>query len=51
MVAFLVTCVFLVSSLVADMASEGDYKLLDSPTQKAVLVLGTQTSDGHYALA
>jgi uncharacterized protein YecT (DUF1311 family) len=51
MVAFLVTGVFLFSSLVAGMASEGDYKLLDSPTEKAVLVPGTQTPDGHYALA
>ena len=33
------------------MAPEGDYKLLDSTTEKAVLVPGTQTSDGHYALA
>jgi uncharacterized protein YecT (DUF1311 family) len=38
MVAFLVTGVFLFSSLVAGMASEGDYKLLDSPTEKAVSV-------------
>ena len=46
LVAFLLTGVFLCSSLVAD-----DYKLLDSTTEKAVLVPGTQTSDGHYALA
>jgi uncharacterized protein YecT (DUF1311 family) len=45
LVAFLLTGVFLCSSLVAD------YKLLDSTTEKAVLVSGTQTSDGHYALA
>jgi uncharacterized protein YecT (DUF1311 family) len=45
LVAFLLTGVFLCSSLVAD------YKQLDSTTEKAVLVPGTQTSDGHYALA
>ncbi len=44
--AFLLIGVFLCSSLVAD-----DYKLLESTTEKAVLVPGTQTSDGHYALA
>jgi hypothetical protein len=45
LVAFLLTGVFFCSSLVAD------YKMLDSTTEKAVLVPGTQTSDGHYALA
>src|SRR6266849_5841441 len=49
--AFLLIGVFLCSSLVAEMESEADYKLLDSTTEKAVLVPGTQTSDGHYALA
>ena len=48
--AFLIG-VFLCSALVAGIASEADYKLLDSTTEKAVLVPGTQTSDGHYALA
>ncbi|HEY3660563.1 MAG TPA: hypothetical protein VGK91_04990 [Candidatus Udaeobacter sp.] len=51
LVAFLLTGVFLCSSLVAEMAPADDYKLLDSTTEKAVLVPGTQTSDGHYALA
>ena len=49
--AFLLIGVFLCSSLVAEMAPEADYKLLDSTTERAVLVPGTQTSDGHYALA
>ena len=45
LVAFPLTGIFLCSSLIAD------YKLLDSTAEKAVLVPGTQTSDGHYALA
>ena len=47
----LLTGVFLCSPFVATTASADDYKLLDSTTEKAVLVPGTQTSDGHYALA
>ena len=47
----LLTGVFLCSPFVATTASANDYKLLDSTTEKAVLVPGTQTSDGHYALA
>jgi uncharacterized protein YecT (DUF1311 family) len=49
--AFLLIGVFLCSLLIAGIAAADDYKLLDSTTDRAVLVPGTQTSDGHYALA